>query len=873
MPKVKEGAQYEKKYAEEDVLLTLKAIENGMSQRKASQIFKVPRQTLQFRKSDKFTNKITLGPSSILNNKEEAILEEWILTSYKKGFPVRKVDIQASVKEFLDSNPRENPFQDNFPGEGWYRGFLKRHEILTNRTPEAVTSASAVVSEGDVRKWFSLVEEYLKSKNLDYILQDPTRIFNGDETCFYRCPKNFKVIAPRGARNVYEVDSGQAKMNITVMFTFSASGQVTDPMIIYPYKRLPTSIVNSVPSSWGIGHSDNGCMKVELFYEYIDGHSTHQTLKLSQLCTKLQIILISLYPNATRLMQPADVAAFKPLKTGWKKAVLEFRRKHPHEMLTKEKFAPILKDVIEDYAKAETIKNGFRASGLYPWNASGIDFTKCLGTKKETNIYSDTNLKKKGSPNIPFISFNQFKEIVGEERIAIFKKLIKFEKSNSHLNTEIRDDSENLEISTVDTEIENMEIIFDENILFRLDVNEEEKSDQHLSRHNYFEETVETGEELQKNVTHEGHVEELLIQENKKETRPLPEAMETNDILDENLTQEKSVEKLPNKENKEETQSLEETVLTKDNKENTQNNRSIRDFVIWPKTPERKGKKDYQRLPFVLTSSGWKRIQMEKLANKKQEQKRKEARKTERLSKQKEKAAKKIGRKNIKTRKQKNDTVKEYKNKTKSKSPKLDTDRLNKYDNAAGTSGLNNNTKIPQRHVRKVFSSSGSDDEPQKNDFVYNSIAVGKFCFICTKNITNSNKGIRCYKCSRTNTYLTVFPIPCSGNPPIQNIISNHLLAQVNSVINTLVSRSIRLSKTITISVRDQTKISFPFIEGVTDKSSRTLNPVHIKTIFTNHYKLKTMVSTRYLVLVAHVHTEDIQTDESITILTNILYL
>lgn len=58
-----------------------------------------------------------------------------------------------------------------------------------------------------------------------------------------------------------------------------------------------------------------------------------------QLCTKLEIILIGLHSTATRSTKPADVATFKPLKTGWKKAVLEFRRKNPQEMLTKEKLA------------------------------------------------------------------------------------------------------------------------------------------------------------------------------------------------------------------------------------------------------------------------------------------------------------------------------------------------------------------------------------------------------------------------------------------------------------------------------------------------------------------------------------------------------
>ncbi|KAI4464223.1 hypothetical protein MML48_3g00003013 [Holotrichia oblita] len=520
MPKVQEGVKYEKKYKEEDVIQALKAIKNGISQRRASQIFKVPRQTLQFRKSEQFQNKISLGPNIILSSEEEATLEEWILTSYRKGFPLRKLDIQMSVKDFLDSKPRENPFQDNLPGEGWYRAFLKRHPALTHRTPEAVTSASSVVSEADIRKWFSSVEEYLKSKNQDHILKNPTRVFNGDETCFYLCPKNFKVIAPRGARNVYEVDSGQAKMNITVMFTFSANDQVTNPMLIYPYKRIPAAVINSVPNSWGIGHSDNDWMKVELFYEYIgnvlyphfkrigtifaiilfvDGHSTHQTLKLSQLCTSLEIILIALYPNATRIMQPADVAGFKPLKTGWKRAVLEFRRKNPNVALSKEKFAPLLNSVIENYAKADTIKNGFRASGLHPWNASSIDYSKCLGTRSNSGAQQDCNkqIEVDELTNTSSMTYDQFKNIVGEQRIELFERIEQFDEDSSDefiilykLYREFKKHDKNWQRETpkepansndilVDMETDNIEIIFQDSV----DMNFNEKTNTNITKH------------------------------------------------------------------------------------------------------------------------------------------------------------------------------------------------------------------------------------------------------------------------------------------------------------------------------------------------------------------------------------------------------
>lgn len=83
------------------------------------------------------------------------------------------------------------------------------------------------------------------------ILKNPGSIFNGDETNFQLCPNNSKVLAPLGSKNVYETDKGKAKSAITAMFTFSASGKVVPPMLIYPYQRLPSAIVNSVPDkSW-----------------------------------------------------------------------------------------------------------------------------------------------------------------------------------------------------------------------------------------------------------------------------------------------------------------------------------------------------------------------------------------------------------------------------------------------------------------------------------------------------------------------------------------------------------------------------------------------------------------------------------------------
>lgn len=280
---------------------------------------------------------------------------------------------------------------------------MKRHPTIVQRTSEAVSAASACVSEADIRKWFKDINSYLTSKNL--IIDDPSRIYNGDESGFQICPETGKVFAGKGAKNVYSVEKGSSKESITVMFSFSASGFTCPPLIIYPYKRIPEKISRTVKDpDWGIGRSDNGWMTAETFYDYVknvfhrflvknniqfpvllflDGHKSHLTYELSLLCNELNIEVIALYPNATRILQPCDVAVFRPIKMGWKKAIREFYEQNPGEVLNKMTFAPLLEKVLANNIKRDTLINGFRACGLFPFNPDAIDYTKCLGNKSE----------------------------------------------------------------------------------------------------------------------------------------------------------------------------------------------------------------------------------------------------------------------------------------------------------------------------------------------------------------------------------------------------------------------------------------------------------------------------------------------------------
>lgn len=276
---------------------------------------------------------------------------------------------------------------------------MNRHPRLTIRSPEFVSAASARVSEADIRKWFVDVYSWFDAQGKIDILSDPSRVFNGDETSFYLHPKTRAVIAETGSRNVYEVERANSKENITVMFSFSADGQIVDPFVILSGRRIRKEVAQAFPANWGLEPSERGWMNTEKFLWYIkhkfhpflvknaiqlpvvffvDGHSSHVAIEVADQCQELGIILVALYPNTTRITQPADVAIFKPLKNQWKKCMDEWSSTHEGEIFTVIQFGPTLEKAVNEGIKKNSIINGFRVCGLYPFNADNVDYTKCL---------------------------------------------------------------------------------------------------------------------------------------------------------------------------------------------------------------------------------------------------------------------------------------------------------------------------------------------------------------------------------------------------------------------------------------------------------------------------------------------------------------
>ncbi|XP_062533950.1 uncharacterized protein LOC134202962 [Armigeres subalbatus] len=206
-------------HSEEAIRKCLDEIVKGSSVKSTCNKYGISRSTIRYRLSSKWQKTTKHGPPSVLSKEEEDKICVWIIGMQQRGFPVQRRSLLLKVQEFLSANPRKTPFKNNCPGRKWFNSFMRRHPTLSLRTPEEVTSASARVSEKDIRNWFKEVYQWLDRHGISDILIDSSRVFNGDETSFYLHPKTKEVIAQRGSKNVYEVEQACSKQNVTVMFS------------------------------------------------------------------------------------------------------------------------------------------------------------------------------------------------------------------------------------------------------------------------------------------------------------------------------------------------------------------------------------------------------------------------------------------------------------------------------------------------------------------------------------------------------------------------------------------------------------------------------------------------------------------------------
>ena len=153
-------------------------------------------------------------------------------------------------------------------------------------------------------------------------------------------------MVPKGVHNVYQVVTN-TELQITVMAAFNAFGDYLPPLILFPGERLRDVGLDGFPEARyettiaGWMDSDTYLVFLEMLHEFVkaqktelpvllfvDGHSTHLSLRAAEFCRDHEIILYCLLPSATHVLQACDIGAFSPMKKVWQQTVKDWQVKN-----------------------------------------------------------------------------------------------------------------------------------------------------------------------------------------------------------------------------------------------------------------------------------------------------------------------------------------------------------------------------------------------------------------------------------------------------------------------------------------------------------------------------------------------------------------
>lgn len=322
--------------------------------------------------------------------------------------------------------------------------------------------------------------------------------------------------------------------------------------------------------------------------------------------------------------------------------------------------------------------NGFKACGLFPWDVNNIDFKKCLGknpSTEKTNTIGVIN----NETNTRTLDYNQFTDIVGPETIEKFRNIKDMITSESH-----------------------SEEFF---VLYRL-----------YEMFNKNDDTIN-------NVSYDSN---HFLSENN-----MPSSHEVINITT-NQSQ-------PPKKSKNDNTPINNSELAK-----ITNNlvdvkhlsiSPIESVLVWPITPERKGTRITERVPFVISSQKWQTLSEEKEKKKRTVEEERDCKKKKRLEniqlKKSKEPKKNVKKSNIVRNMFQASTSKTTQPETLFTSEKLaqpltTTEFLDYEDNA------------PDNAVENINTFNSKSGVFLKNEGL---------CFKCAKNLNGIDNGLECTFC------------------------------------------------------------------------------------------------------------------------------
>ena len=410
------GARSYKSYSSEALNEAVYQIKSGkLSLRKASSVNKIPLGTLSHKVNQKHGGKA--GHPTAFTADEEASFVLHIKTVALWGFPFDMLDLMVLAQTYLNSRGRiVKQFCNNFPSAEWAGSFLNRQKSeLAARTCQNIKRTKACVSAKEVTAYFNNLEKTLKDG--EEIL--PWNTFNYNETNLSDNPGAKKCIFKRGVKYAERIKDN-TKASISIMYCGSATGELLPCYVVYKSEHLRSTWTEGAPPGTRFNRTRSGWFDACCFTDWfervfipharkLDGRklligdnlSSHFTEKVLSLATDNNIAFVCLTPNSTHLLQPLDVAFYRPLKKKWRGILDEWKScgKKASRSLSKDAFPGLLQKLNDSLLnKAENLRSGFRKCGIFPFNLQRVlERLPDHESNQDGNTTADTDRRVSGA--------------------------------------------------------------------------------------------------------------------------------------------------------------------------------------------------------------------------------------------------------------------------------------------------------------------------------------------------------------------------------------------------------------------------------------------------------------------------------------------
>lgn len=358
-----------------------------MAIRKAARLCGIPPQSLR----DKVTGKTKIGrksgPPTIFTSSEESLLRDHILFLAKVGYPLSRREVislannSAVLLQKRGSNSKV--------GKRWFEGFLKRWPELKIGRPQKLSLKRAKASSEEiVNNYFKELDLIMTKYNLK---EKPQLIFNIDETGFQVEHSPPKCVGPSdGKLNSITTDKGAIT---TVIAAGNALGNTVPPYFVFKGKKMFESLKDGALPGSTFTLTESGWSNGEVFKDYVqnhlikflpnrnadehvlllyDGHNSHISVPLIEFALENKIVLFVLPPHTSHILQPLDVAVFKPLKTHFHNECHKLMRKTPGEVITRYHITRLISTAYMKAFTPENLTSSFRKTGIFPLNKNAV---------------------------------------------------------------------------------------------------------------------------------------------------------------------------------------------------------------------------------------------------------------------------------------------------------------------------------------------------------------------------------------------------------------------------------------------------------------------------------------------------------------------